>query len=95
MITFPYEVIAPENPSGAFDVTIRMPIPEKASPADVVNYIRSLGVKHDLNDTWVKKHAPNHGMQVIGGPRPVLQDPQDRGSKLVAYEQDYRLCPRI
>ena len=95
MLTFNYEVIAPEKPSGAFVITVKMPIPEKANPSDVINYIRSLAVKHDLNDTWVKKNAPNHGMEVRGGPRPVLENAADRTSRIVAYEQDFKLCPRV
>ncbi len=95
MIEFPYEVVCPEKPSGAFVITVKMPIPEKASASDVINYIRSLAVKHDLNDTWVKKNAPNHGMEVRGGPRPVLKTAEDRTSAIIAYEQDFRLCPRI
>ena len=95
MISFDYTVKAPPKPSGAYVVTVHMPIPEKASPSDVINYIRSIGLKHDLNDSWVKVNAPNHGMEVVGGPRPVLQDPSDRTSKLTAYEQDFRLCPRV
>jgi len=95
MLSFPYEVNAPEKPVGTFVVTIKMPIPEKALPSDVINYIRSPGVKNDLNDTWVKKNAPNHGMEVRGGPRPVLENAADRTSRIVAYEQDFKLCPRV
>lgn len=95
MQTFPFEVQSQPTAQGAFTVTISVKVPENATPVDVINYIRSLQIKQDLQGQWMRTNAPNHGLEVRGGPRPVMEVPGDLTSKVVAYEQDFRLCPRV
>jgi hypothetical protein len=95
MISFPYTVDAPKNPRGTFVATVRIAVPEAVPPAEVVTYIRSAALKSDLASEWISKNAPNCGLEVYGGPRPILKDQKDRSSGVLAYEQDFRLCPRI
>ena len=95
MISFPYEVSSPDSPRGTFTITVRVPVPKDAPPNEVVSYIRSAALKSDVSSGWIAKNAPNHGLAVSGGPRPILADPKDRSSAILAYEQEFRLCPRI
>ena len=95
MISFPYEVSSPPAPRGTFTITVRVPVPKDVPPNEVVTYIRSAAIKSDVASTWVAVKAPNCGLEVYGGPRPILNDPKDRSSGVLAYEQDFRLCPRI
>jgi hypothetical protein len=96
--SFPYSVIAPENPSGSFNIVVRASVPEGANPAEVLSFLRSFQLKQDLSNGWIRQHAPNHGLEVRGGPRPVMDDPanpRNLNAKLIAYEQEFRLCHRV
>jgi hypothetical protein len=95
MRSFPYEVIAPPTISGTVNITVRVPVPEGVPAAEVITFVRSHTLKQDLMADWLRKNAPNHGLEGKGGPRPLLEDATDRGSKILAYEQDYRLGQRI
>ena len=98
MPSFPYTVNAPTQPQGTFNIVVRVDIPKDTPPAEVLTYLRSFQLKQDLANTWIRQNAPNHGLEVRGGPRPVMDDPQNPrnlNAKLIAYEQEYRLCPRV
>jgi len=98
MQPFPFSISAPEATTGTFNIVVRVNIPDKAAPADVISYLRSFQLKQDLAAGWIRQHAPNHGLEVRGGPRPVMDDPQNPrnlNAKLIAYEQEFRLCPRV
>lgn len=95
MRTFPFEISVPENPAGAFSLTVRVKIPEDATASEVITYIRSHAMKQDLANGWIRQNAANHGLEVRGGPRPITEDPQNLSSKLLAYEQEFRLCPKV
>lgn len=95
MRTYPFEIAVPANTSGPFNLTVKVPIPEDSTPAEVITYIRSFALKQDLANGWIKTNAPGYGLEVRGGPRPVTLDDKDLNSKLLAYEQEFRLCPRV
>jgi hypothetical protein len=92
MRSFQYDIIAPEAPTGTFLITARVAIPKDVPPNEVINFIRSNALKTDIHANWMRQNAPSHGMEVRGGPRPVLKDPKDRTSPILAYEQDFRIC---
>lgn len=92
---FPFKVRAPdEGVEGNFNATVVIETtPETLS--NVLHYIRSVQIKNDFMNQWVKKNAPGHGLSLHGGPRPVFQEPGDRTTPVVAYEQDFRLSRPI
>lgn len=95
---FPFKVIPPENPVGSFNIVVRVEVGEEAKAADVLHFLRSFQLKTDLANGWIRENAPNHGLEVRGGPRPVMDDPtnpRNLNAKLLAYEQEYRLCQRV
>jgi len=92
----PFEVFAPEGELGhSFVVTVRVGVAAKGGEPGVLQYIRSMQLKNDLMNTWVKKFAPGFGMEVRSGPRPVMEKPGDRTSRILAYEQDFRLTKPV
>lgn len=91
----PFTVIKPETATGTFNITVHVALVPPTTPAEVINYIRSMSLKQDLMNGWVRENAPNHGLETRGGPRPVTKDPNDLSTEILAYEQDYRLCQRI
>jgi hypothetical protein len=95
---FPYTVSAPESPAGSFNIVVRVEVPDGTKPAEVMHFLRSFQLKTDLANGWIRQNAPNHGLEVRGGPRPVMDDPanpRNLNAKLIAYEQEYRLCQRV
>lgn len=93
---YEFEVIAPgEGRQATFNATVRIKVEKETEQSDVLHYIRSIQMKNDFQNGWMKDHAPNHGLEIRGGPRPIFADDSDRTSGVVAYEQDFRLSPRI
>lgn len=96
MRIFPYEILSPEKPEGtSYIITIKVPVTKAADQAAALQFIRSQAIKDEVYRTWMSKHAPNYGMEVRGGPRPVFEKPSDRSSPVVAYEVDYRISQRM
>jgi hypothetical protein len=94
MKTFKYNVTERGSAGHYVDITVSCKIPPEATaetPAQVLGYVRSMVLKQDLSKEYVAKKFPNYGMSIQGGPRPILEKPDDRGSKLLGYEQDFRL----
>jgi hypothetical protein len=94
MKTFKYNVTERGSAGHYIDITVSCKIPEgspNSSAAEVLGYIRSMVLKQDLAKEYVAKKFPNYGMSIQGGPRPILEKPNDRSSKLLGYEQDFRL----
>ena len=98
---FPFEVHAPAaGREGTFTATLRIPVQpgEAGRPGNenqILHYIRSIQLKNDFMNGWCKDNAPNYGLEIRGGPRPVFKVAEDRTSGVVAYEQDFRLTRPI
>lgn len=98
---FAFEVHAPSaGREGTFTATLRIPVTPGAGGApgnesQVLHYIRSIQLKNDFMNGWCKDNAPNYGLEIRGGPRPVFVDPNNRTSGVTAYEQDFRLTRPI
>lgn len=91
----PFEILAPEGElNHTFVITARIPV-TPGQESEVLNYIRGMQMKNDITNTWIKKFAPGYGMEVRSGPRPVMEKKDDRTSKILAYEQDFRLTRPI
>ena len=89
---FKYNVIETKSTGHSVDITVAVRMPdEKSSPADVLAYVRSMVLKQDLSKEYVQKKYPGYGMAMQGGPRAITEKPGDRTSKLLGYEQDFRL----
>lgn len=89
---FDFEVKAPDaGREGRFVATVRVPLKEGTSANQVLHYIRSIQLKNDFMNGWVTKNAPNYGIEILGGPRPVFNEPGNRESGVAAYDQDFRL----
>lgn len=95
MKTFSYEVISPEKLESTFILTVRVPVKEPKDQSPILSFIRSQTLKEDVQRSWISKNAPNYGMEVRGGPRPVFHTPGDRNSAVLAYEVDFRLSQRL
>lgn len=94
MSRFPFTVHSNlgETDNHKLTATIRVEIKDGIKPADVLNYLRSAEAKNDFFNTWMTKHTPGFGVEVRGGPHPVFEIPGDRSSKVLYYEQEFRLC---
>lgn len=78
--------------------TIRVAVPadpKDGTQSEVLGYLHSQQVKLDFKTGWVDRYAANYGMEIKGGPRPVFEKENDRGSKILAYEQDFKLTRSI
>jgi hypothetical protein len=93
--TFPFEVIVPNKGDGTFVATVRIALSDDRQAVDILQYIRGLQIKNDLMNNWARTNAPNYGLEVRGGPRPVFKDPADRTSPVTAYEQDFRFTRNL
>jgi hypothetical protein len=95
---FPFNVILPKSGTAgknSFVVTVQVPIQSEDTRPAILSYLRSIQVKQDLMAGWVRQHASDCGMEVVGGPRPLFEVEEDRSSRVLAYEQDFRLTRRI
>jgi hypothetical protein len=94
---FPLRVINPEFSQGqrvTLKVAVDVPENEKDGKlVDILNYMKSMQMKIDFINGWVVKNAPGYSVELVAGPRPVLERPGDRTSKVLAYEQEIRLNP--
>ena len=94
MYNYSFQATAP-NHVGSVIVTMRVEVTPEHKPADVLGFLRSRLAKEAVRDDWVRKNAPNYGMSVHGGPRPVMSNPDDRSSTILAYEQDFKIVRPI
>lgn len=88
---YDFEVHAPDSREGTFNATVRIPIKEPKEQSGVLHYLRSVQLRKDFMNGWLREKAPGYGVSVHGGPRPVFSVPDDRASGVVAYEQTFRL----
>jgi len=95
MTSLPFTVQPGTRSGGAINITVRIDCDAKTKATDILHYLRSIGMKQDLQSGWCQDNYPGYGMAVHGGPRPVFKDPKDRGSGVLAYEQDFRLTKPI
>jgi len=91
--SFKYIVTERSSNGHSVDITVSAKLPdEKPDTAkEVLAYVRSMVIKQDLSKEYVQKKYPNYGMSIQGGPRPIMEKANDRTSKLLGYEQDFRL----
>lgn len=94
---FKFTVLAPGNTPGkpSFIATVHIPVQDSSDAPKILAYMRSIQLKQDLMSGEAIVRFPDCGMEVVGGPRPVFQNERDRGSPVVAYEQDFRFTRRI
>ena len=93
---FDFEVLAPDTGrEGTFTATVRIPMKEGVAGNQVLHYIRSVQLKNDFMNGWVRVNAPGYGIEIRGGPRPVFNEPGRRDSGVAAYEQEFRLTRPI
>ena len=93
---YEFTVKVPElSTKSAFNATLSIKVAKPTDASGILHYLRGVQIKNDFVNNWVRKNAPDCGMEIRGGPRPVFQDPADRASPVIAYEQDFRLTPRI
>ena len=64
-------------------------------PDQVLNFLRSFGLKQEFYATYVTKNYPNYGVEVFASPYPIYQKANDITSKVIAYAVDYRLNPGV
>jgi hypothetical protein len=95
MPAFDFEVISTDSGPGVKDVRVRIAVSPSQPASKVLGYIRSIQLKHDLLDQWVSTNAPQHGLEIRGGPTPIFETPDDRATPLLAYEQRFRLTRSI
>lgn len=89
---FDFEVHAPDiDRQSAFVATVRIPIGKRGDESQVLHYIRSIQLKNDFMNKWVRDNASGYGVEIRGGPRPVFTRAGERESGVSAYEQDFRL----
>jgi len=88
---FPFTVESSDAEGHTVTLTVRIEVAEDQPANAILHYLRSVQVKNDLMNNWVKKNAPGYGMEIRGGPRPVFNEPSDRDSGVTAYEQEFRL----
>jgi len=92
---FSFTVRAPElGRQGTFTATVTVEVTPQTARA-ALHYIRSLQLKSDFMNGWVKDNAPTYGIEIRGGPRPVFETAGDRSTPVVAYEQDFRLTRAV
>ncbi len=90
---YPFEVHAPSlGREDKFTATVRIKVESPDKQSGVLHYIRSIQIKQDFMNGWIKDNAPGYGLEIVGGPRPVFKDPGDRQSPVIAYEQDFKVC---
>lgn len=61
----------------------------------ILSYFRSHAFKSDFVRGYLEKHESGCGIELRGGPRPVFKIANDRGSEVLAYEQDVRITKGI
>ena len=93
MSRFPFTVESNlgETDSPKISAFVRVEMKDGMKAVDVLNYLRSAEAKNDFFTSWMAKNAPGFGVEVRGGPHPIFEDPRDRSSRVVAYEQEFRL----
>jgi hypothetical protein len=67
----------------------------ETQPGDVLNYLRSFGLKQEFYSSYVNKNFPNYGVEVFASPYPIHEKSNDRESKVIAYAVDFRLNPGL
>ena len=94
MSRFPFTVKSDlgETDSPKISAYVTVEMKDGVRAVDVLNYLRSAEAKNDFFTTWMAKNAPGFGVEVRGGPHPIFENPKDRASRVVAYEQEFRLC---
>lgn len=92
---FEFDVLATESEGHTMPIAVRIAVNEKQSASDVLKYIRSVSLKNDVMNNWVKNNAPGYGMEIREGPRPVFEEDGNRDSGVIAYEQSFRLTRPI
>jgi hypothetical protein len=90
------EVHAPQiSQSQQFVATVRIRLKQQSDAPKILTYLRSIEVKNDLINGWAREHAPEYGMAVKGGPRPVFTEARNRETPVIAYEVDFEFTKRI
>lgn len=92
---YKFTVSAPQVRDNRFNATVKIEVPDDKEASKILHYIRSIHLKEDFMNGWVRTNAPGYGINVKGGPRPVFKQPDDRSSGVVAYEQDFQLSRSI
>lgn len=91
--SFPFEVHAPaeDKRDRSYVVSIKIGLSKADDAKDVLHYLRSQQLRTDFSNGWAAKNAPNHGIELKGGPMPITHNPKDLSSEVIGYEQELRL----
>jgi hypothetical protein len=104
MKTFPYTVTkSSESRSPIITLKVELKFDDKGEggyskdtpPGEVLNFLRSFGLKQEFFSSYVTKNFPNYGVEVFAAPYPIHEKSADLTSKVVAYAVDFRLNPGL
>lgn len=92
----PFE-IRPADPDSSTSkvMIVRVPVSEQHPQTTILGYLRSGTFKQDFVEGFVDVEMPGCGIEMRGGPRPVMKIEGDRTSPVIAYEQDVRITKGI
>ena len=88
---FPLIIDAVQGEGHTLPLSVKIEVNDEQPASPVLHYLRSVQVKNDVMNSWVRDNAPGYGMEIKGGPRPVFQTENDRSTPVIAYVQEFRL----